>query len=151
MTGPALDLPTAAGTTVAPATVDVEALPLHRFIGARLLDPQHPEVGLTFTVHPGIEGRAGRLNFGAVSVIIDAAAYLALSPSLSAGEDAVSHDIHESVLRPVLSGQVVEVRGRLVQRGRRVAFVDVEASVEGQLIATARITKTIVEAPPAEG
>lgn len=129
------------------AGVDIEALPIHRYIGVTLIDPDRPQDGIQFTVHPGIEGRPGQLNFGVISLLIDAAAYLALQPSFEPGEDAVTHDIHESVLRSVASGEVVQLRGRVVQRGRRVSFLEAEATVAGRLVATARVTKTMVREP----
>lgn len=88
------------------------------------------------------------MNGGVLSVLLDASAYLALEPALGADEDAVSHDLHISMLRPVMIGDRVDLRGELVQKGRRVAFVNSEARVNGRLVATARITKSIVQKPP---
>ena len=76
---------------------------------------------------------------------LPAVAYLALEPSLAENEDAVSHDLHISMLKGVMSGQTVYLKGDLVQRGRRVAFVNAEARADGRLVATARITKTIIQ------
>jgi uncharacterized protein (TIGR00369 family) len=125
---------------------DFEELPFHKFIGVKLVDPNQRHLGCTFVVTPAIEGREGQLNGGALSVILDAVAYLALEPSLAENEDAVSHDLHISMLRSVQSGQTVHLKGELVQRGRRVAFVNSEARVDGRLVATARITKSILTA-----
>lgn len=123
---------------------DFESVPFHRYIGVKLVDPDQRHLGCTFVVTPAIEGREGRLNGGALSVILDAVAYLALEPSLAENEDAVSHDLHISMLRSVATGETVHLKGELVQRGKRVAFVNAEARVEGRLVATARITKTIL-------
>jgi len=123
---------------------DFEAVPFHRYIGVKLVDPAQRHLGCTFVVTPAIEGREGRLNGGALSVILDAVAYLALEPALAPNEDAVSHDLHISMLRSVFSGQTVHLKGELVQKGRRVAFVNAEARVDGRLVASARITKSIV-------
>jgi len=123
---------------------DFEELPLHKYIGIRLVDREQRHLGCTFVVHPGIEGRAGQLNGGILSLVLDAVAYLALEPALDETEDAVSHDLHISMLRGVMSGQTVHLKGDLVQKGRRVAFVNAEARVDGRLVATARITKSIL-------
>jgi uncharacterized protein (TIGR00369 family) len=137
--GTAADTPSAGGESFASS-------PVHRFIGAELIDADHPERGVRFTVGPNTEGRPGTLNGGIISVLLDSAAYLALAPTLAAGETALSHDIHISLLRGVAVGQTVELVGRVVQQGRRVAFIDATASVEGRPVATARITKTVVQA-----
>lgn len=124
---------------------DFEELALHKYIGVKLVDREQRHLGCTFVVNPAIEGREGQLNGGVLSVILDAVAYLALEPSLAENEDAVSHDLHISMLKGVMSGQTVHLKGDLVQRGRRVAFVNAEARADGRLVATARITKTIIQ------
>jgi uncharacterized protein (TIGR00369 family) len=124
---------------------DFEELALHKYIGVKLVDREQRHLGCTFVVTPAIEGREGQLNGGVLSVILDAVAYLALEPSLAENEDAVSHDLHISMLKGVMSGQTVHLKGDLVQRGRRVAFVNAEARADGRLVATARITKTIIQ------
>ncbi|CAB4879128.1 MAG: PaaI family thioesterase [Actinobacteria bacterium] len=124
---------------------DFEELALHKYIGVKLVDREQRYLGCTFVVTPAIEGREGQLNGGVLSVILDAVAYLALEPSLAENEDAVSHDLHISMLKGVMSGQTVHLKGDLVQRGRRVAFVNAEARADGRLVATARITKTIIQ------
>ena len=124
---------------------DFEELALHKYIGVKLVDREQRHLGCTFVVTSAIEGREGQLNGGVLSVILDAVAYLALEPSLAENEDAVSHDLHISMLKGVMSGQTVHLKGDLVQRGRRVAFVNAEARADGRLVATARITKTIIQ------
>lgn len=124
---------------------DFEELPLHKYIGVKLVDPQQRHLGCTFVVNPAIEGREGQLNGGVLSLVLDAVAYLALEPSLAENEDAVSHDLHISMLKGVMSGQTVHLKGELVQRGKRVAFVNAEARADGRLVATARITKSILQ------
>lgn len=123
---------------------DFEEVALHKYIGIKLVDKEQRHLGCTFVVGPQIEGREGSLNGGVLSTILDAVAYLALEPSLAENEDAVSHDLHISMLRSASRGDVVHLRGELVQRGRRVAFVNSEARVNGRLIASARITKSII-------
>jgi acyl-coenzyme A thioesterase PaaI-like protein len=123
---------------------DFEQSPLHRHVGLELLDPQQPHLGCRFTAGSHLDGRAGSLNGGVLSMTLDATAFLALEPLLDDDEDAISHDLHISMLRSVRTGDVVELRGTVVQRGRRVAFVNSEATVNGRIVATARITKSIV-------
>jgi len=63
---------------------------------------------------------------------------------LKPNEEAVTHDIHISVLRPGKLNDKVLYQSKLVKRGRTLCFIDVEASIDGKLIATARVTKSIV-------
>lgn len=127
---------------------DFEQSALHRHFGVRLVDPAQRHLGCWFVASPAVEGRSGQMNGGVLSVLLDACAYLALEPALGDDEDAVSHDLHISMLRPVMIGDRVDLRGELVQKGRRVAFVNSEARVNGRLVASARITKSIVQKPP---
>ncbi|MEY4373787.1 MAG: putative Thioesterase domain [Actinomycetota bacterium] len=124
---------------------DFEQSPLHRHVGLEFLDPDQPHLGCRFTAAPHLDGREGSLNGGVLSMILDATAFLALEPLLDDDEDAISHDLHISMLRGVRTGDVVELRGTVVQRGRRVAFVNSEATVNGRIVASARITKSIVQ------
>jgi len=48
------------------------------------------------------------------------------------------------VLRPGKLNDKVIYQSKLVKRGRTLCFIDVEARIEGKLIATARVTKSIV-------
>ncbi len=129
------------------SAADFDELAVHRYVGARLVDPADRPAGVRFTVHEGIEGRPGFLNAGIISMLIDSAAYLALEPLLDPDEDAVTHNITVSVLRPVARGEEVLLRGRVLQRGRRVAFLDADATVDGRVVASARVVKTVIRRP----
>jgi uncharacterized protein (TIGR00369 family) len=130
-------------------TVDYDSRPLHQFIGARLIDPEHPELGITLVAAEHLSGREGTMHGGVVPLVMDGAAYMALRPHLRDDEDAVSHDLHYSVMRPIAVGSTVLVHGRVVKKGSRVAFLEAEATVDGVLHVTARITKTVVRRVPA--
>ena len=59
-----------------------------------------------------------------------------------AGEMALTHDIHISVLRPVSVGSKVTLTGKVLQNGKSVIFTESEAHVGGKLVASAKISKT---------
>ena len=69
---------------------------------------------------------------------------------MRAGRDVrstcVAHDLSVSLLRGVESGTRVEIRAQVLRRGRAIAFIRAEATADGEIVATAQITKTIV--PP---
>ncbi|HEV7870230.1 MAG TPA: PaaI family thioesterase [Modestobacter sp.] len=121
-------------------------IPLHRFVGVELLDPDDPAAGIWFPVGPSAQNQACLLHGGVVTALLDVAAYLALLPHLADDEHAVTHDQAVSLLRPVSADRRVEVRGTVLRRGRAVVFLRAEATVEGTLVATAQVTKTVVPA-----
>lgn len=121
--------------------------PINQFLGVELLDPDHPSDGAWFIANAHLEGRNGTLHGGVVPLLLDGAAYLALTPHLAPGEDAISHDLHFSLLRTVHVGQRVELRGRVLKKGRNVAFLESTATVDGTVVATGRVTKSIIDRP----
>lgn len=121
-------------------------IPLHRFLGVRLIDPDDPPAGITFPAAEAALNNVGVLHGGVVTALLDVASYLALLPSLAAGEHAVTHDLAVSLMRPVAAHARVHVRGELVRKGRAVAFLRAEATVDGRPVASAQVTKTVLAA-----
>ena len=124
----------------------VLGIPLNRFLSMQLRDPADPSAGVWFPVGPSAQNQARLLHGGVVTALLDVAAYLALLPHLTAEEHAVTHDQAVSLLRPVSADRRVEVRGTVLRRGRAVAFLRADATVDGSLVATASVTKTVVPA-----
>ncbi|MGY1785092.1 PaaI family thioesterase [Geodermatophilus sp. SYSU D00698] len=121
-------------------------IPLHRHLGMQLRDPADPTAGIWFPVGAPAQNQAALLHGGVVYTFLDVAAFLALLPSLGDAEHAVTHDLTASLLRPVRAGARVDVTGSVLRRGRAVAFLRSEATVDGALVASAQVTKTIVPA-----
>jgi uncharacterized protein (TIGR00369 family) len=122
-------------------------IPLNRFLGMRLRDPADPSAGIWFPVGPSTQNQAGLLHGGVVTTLLDTACYLALLPQLSDDEHAVTHDLIVSLLRPVAADQRVDLVGTVLRRGRTLAFLRAEAAVEGQVVAAAQVTKSVVPVP----
>jgi len=91
------------------------------------------------TVNP-----SGYYHGGAIYALCDVCAITALSSLLDENKEAVTHDIHVSVLRAAVANDQVLYQSKVIKLGKRVAFMDVEVSVKDQLIATARVTKSII-------
>jgi uncharacterized protein (TIGR00369 family) len=121
-------------------------IPLHRHLGMRLRDPADPPAGIWFPVDEAAQNQAALLHGGVVYTLMDVASFLALLPSLSDAEHAVTHDLTVSLLRPVAADARVDVTGTVLRRGRAVAFMRAEATVEGQVVAAAQVTKSVVAA-----
>jgi uncharacterized protein (TIGR00369 family) len=119
-------------------------IPLHRFLGMQLRDPAEPSAGIWFPVDRPAQNQAAVLHGGVVYTLLDVAAFLALLPELSDSEHAVTHDLSVSLIRPVAAEARVDVIGSVVRRGRTVAFLRAEASVDGAVVAAAQVTKSVV-------
>ncbi|MDK3255799.1 PaaI family thioesterase [Blastococcus capsensis] len=119
-------------------------IPLHRFLGVELRDARDPSAGIRFPVGEAAQNPAGMLHGGIVYALLDVASFLALLPSLGDGEHAVTHDVAASLLRPVAAGATVELSATVLRRGRAVAFMRAEATVDGVLVATGQVTKTVL-------
>ena len=126
----------------------VLAIPLHRFLGIALLDPQRPAAGLVLDAGEPVLNNAGMLHGGIVTALLDVACYLALLEHLGPGENAVTHDLSVSLIRPVSRDRQVHVAGSVVRRGRSIAFLRSAATVDGVVVATAQVTKTLVTTAP---
>jgi uncharacterized protein (TIGR00369 family) len=119
-------------------------IPLNRFLGMELRNPADPSAGVWFPVGRSAQNQAGVLHGGVVTTLLDTACYLALLPQLSDDEHAVTHDLTVSLIRPVAADARVDVVGGVVRRGRAVAFLRAEATVEGEVVAAAQVTKSVV-------
>ena len=119
-------------------------IPLHRFLGMQLRDPAEPSAGIWFPVAEPAQNQARVLHGGVVYTLMDVASFLALLPSLSDEEHAVTHDLTVSLIRPVAADQRVDITGTVVRKGRQVAFLRAEATVDGQVVAAAQVTKSVV-------
>ena len=124
-------------------------IPVHRFVGLRLHDPQDLSRGLLLQVTASSLNQAQLLHGGIVSALLDVAAFVALRPTLLPGEHAVTHAISVQLLRPVSDGAEVHFQGEVLQLGRQLAFLRAEARVAGKLVAVAQVTKSRLAAPPA--
>lgn len=135
----------ATNATTAARVQAVLDIPLHRFLGMQLRDPADPSSGIWFPVDEPAQNQAEVLHGGVVYTLLDVASFLALLPHLGEDEHAVTHDLSVSLLRPVAAGARVDVTGTVLRRGRAVAFMRAEATVEGVVVAAAQVTKSVVQ------
>ncbi|MHB0774220.1 PaaI family thioesterase [Halomonas sp. WWR20] len=120
--------------------------PLHRYLGIKTLESNQGQGRLVFDVNENAINPAGVLHGGVVYTLCDVCAYAGLLSELTSAQEAVTHDIHVSVMRAAKHGESVVVESRIVKQGRSLCFIDVTATSAGKLIATARVTKSIIEA-----
>jgi len=121
-------------------------VPLHRWLGLELADPDDPTAGLVLPVGPAALNNAAVLHGGIVAALLDVAAYVRLLPELAPGQNAVTHDSTSSLLRAVRPGARVLLTAVPLRVGRTVAFLRSEANVDGELVAAGSVTKTLLSA-----
>ena len=119
-------------------------IPLNLFLGMELRDPANPAAGVWFPVARPAQNQAAVLHGGVVTTLLDTTCYLALLPHLSDDEHAVTHDLSVSLLRPVAAGKRVDITATVLRRGRAVAFMRAEATVDSEVVAAAQVTKSVV-------
>lgn len=132
------------------ARVDgVLAVPLHRFLGFEAVSVTDGRAEARFTVGEAAINNVGLLHGGALYSLLDATCYLALVARLEAGTTASTADIAFSMMRPVAAGAEVRLSAQVDRLGRRLAFLQGEARVDGALVAKAQATKAVVAAEAA--
>lgn len=124
----------------------IESLPLHRYLGMGRIETEPDAAWFVLEVGDHSANPGGSLHGGVIATLCDVACYAALQSSLRAGEDAVTHDLHVSVMRAARRGDRVRFHARLIKRGRSLAFLEASAACGDLLLATAHVTKSIVAA-----
>ncbi|GAB2804024.1 hypothetical protein GCM10027040_35550 [Halomonas shantousis] len=120
-------------------------LPLHQYLGVTSLESNDGQGRLTFEVTENAINPAGVLHGGVLYTLCDVCAYAGLLSALPTEQEAVTHDLHVSVMRAVKRGETVVVTSRIVRQGRSLCFIDVVAEVADRPVASARVTKSIIE------
>jgi acyl-coenzyme A thioesterase PaaI-like protein len=76
--------------------------------------------------------------------VLDVASYVRLLPELAPEENAVTHDATCSLVRGVAVGARGHLCSELVRRGRTLAFLRSEATVDGEVVAMGTVTKSLL-------
>ena len=119
------------------------ALPLHKFLGLTTLSSDAGRGALSITITENLINPAGIFHGGVIYVLCDVCAYGGLLSLLDEGTEAVTHDIQISVMRSAKLADVVDFQSEVVKLGKRICFIDVKVTVSGEIIASARVTKSI--------
>ena len=125
----------------AAAALDV---PLAGALGCRLLDEDRPDAGAWFEAGALAGNGAGGVHASALDALMELAGFLAVSPTLTADEHAVTVNSTVSLLQGAASGARIEARGELDRRTRRLAFLGVEVTSGGELVARAQLVKAVI-------
>ncbi len=120
-------------------------LPFHKFLGLTLLENGPGFSKATFGPSENTINVANVVHGGIIYAVLDFAAYVALLPMIQDNQNAATHDIHVSMLRAAPIDEPLILTGTVRKIGKRLAFCDAEAFCGDQLIATGRVTKSILE------
>ncbi len=129
----------------------VLAVPLHRALGLRAVDPGDPAAGVELDVGPEALNPAGVLHGSVAPLMMDVACYLAIAPELDPGANAVTVSIASSLLAAVPAGATVRARGRVDRRGRGLAHLGATVHDGDRLVATAQVVKAVIPPPRRAG
>lgn len=122
----------------------VETHPLHRFMGVDRIDAANGVSSIAIAVGDNTVNARGAFHGGVAYTLCDMACYAALLCELNEGENAATHDIHVSLLRAARRGDRVIASGKVIKRGRNVAFMEATLHCDGELLARATVTKSIL-------
>ncbi len=120
--------------------------PLHQQLGVTHITSEAGVGRFSIDVNQHATNPAGVLHGGVVYLLSDVCAYAGLLSLLDDTTEAVTHDIQVSVMRPASLGQTVEFESRVVRLGKRLCFIEVVARVEEKVLATAKVTKSVLSA-----
>lgn len=120
--------------------------PLHRYMGVEQIDAADGESTIAISVGEHAVNARGAFHGGVAYTLCDMACYAALLSELAENENAATHDIHVSLLRAAKLGDRVVTTGKVIKRGRNIAFMEAEIRCEGELLARATVTKSILQA-----
>lgn len=122
----------------------VQNQPYHHYLGLQKLEAETGHGRLQLVIEEQLINPAGALHGGVLYSVLDVVSYLALLSQLEAKQEAVTHDIHVSVMRAAKLGQQLNFSATLEKLGKRLAFIEAKARCGEQLIASARVTKSII-------
>lgn len=112
--------------------------------GVRLLEARAGYARLAFRPRAEMLTPWGTLNGGVINSLVEVPGFVALLTGLAPGELPVTNDIFLQHIRPLPGDVEYELEGRVLRRGKTMAWVETTALVAGKPHSLARITKTII-------
>ena len=121
----------------------VLALPLHRALGLRLVDPSDPSAGLAVEAHDGVINPSRVLHGGLHGLLIDVTAFLLVATELPSRASAVTISSSVSIAAAAPAGSMITTTARIDRLGGSTAFLSGRIESDGAIIATAQVVKAI--------
>lgn len=117
--------------------------PYADLVGARLIEVGEGTATFECVPDEATLNIAGIAHGGLLASLLDFACGCSLQSAQPAGTVTATVEMKCNYLAPIGSGQRVEVTGRVVRAGRKIAFVEAEARTERDLVGTASATMVI--------
>lgn len=124
---------------------ELARLPLHRHLGIENIRSDNGEGALEFDAGEALINATGVLHGGVIYMVLDICAYAGMFSVLPPDRVAVTHDIHVSVMRPVMMGDRVRVTSKTLKMGRTLCFLEAFAHVNDRIVAKGTVTKSLIE------
>jgi uncharacterized protein (TIGR00369 family) len=121
----------------------LRAVDFHRWAGLELVTLAPGRAELAFAAEERLLVPGGYIHGGILNGLLEPPGLLAMLGHMREDETAMTLDIHVQHLRPIAAGARVGLIGRMLRRGRNVAFCECEARINDQPCTIAHITKTI--------
>jgi uncharacterized protein (TIGR00369 family) len=118
-------------------------VPLLRFLQASLADRVDGCWSIGLTPSANALNAVDGLHAGVIATVLEVAAYLALVPHLSTGEEAITVSFSASYVAGARPDERLRAKGSLIRRTRGLAFANAELRSESELLALANVTKAI--------
>jgi uncharacterized protein (TIGR00369 family) len=122
----------------------METFPLHAQFGLEVVEAADGRCHARCDVGPAHLNYGGVVHGGVMGLLLDVVAYCAAVTVMPDGHNVTTHDIHTSILRPTPGGVTLDLHSNVRKAGRTLYFIDVEATVGDRLVASARVTKSLV-------
>lgn len=122
----------------------VRTHPLHKHLGVDHIEAADGNGRFTVSVTDKILNPAGVLHGGVIYILCDVCAYAGLLSVLDENLEAVTHDIHISIMRSAPRGADVTFSSEIIKLGRSLCFIAVTAAMGETVIATAKVTKSLI-------
>jgi acyl-coenzyme A thioesterase PaaI-like protein len=133
-------------------TQNLLSIPIHRTLGLSLISQTPipvPTALAEFTTQSMHLTHTQRLHGGIAYLFIDVICFLALAPTLSVGERATTVASSFQFLNNIPGvGKRYEVEGKVLKKGRAIAYCEGEVRCEGKVIGKGRITKAVTWTTP---
>lgn len=117
----------------------------HQYLGINNITAKDGKASLEVKIKKHILNPGGTFHGGIIYTLCDITAFCAIISQLNEGEIGVTNHISVQVMRAVTLGAIVEFEAKIIKLGKRLAFLESEAFSNGQLIAKATVTKTILK------
>ncbi|MDY6904326.1 MAG: PaaI family thioesterase [Thermodesulfobacteriota bacterium] len=118
--------------------------PLHRYLGVTAIQSESGRGELSIPLTENVVNPNGVFHGGVIYILCDVCAYGGLLSLMDESTEAVSHDIHVSVMRAAMLGDMVTFTSEVVKMGKSLCFIDVRVTSSAGIIASARVTKSLL-------